>query len=181
MPCQWSSSDLPWVLRIWESNFYSQPFFPIHSFLLSFKASLGAGSLTLMLARLHTDFQNTDPAHLFVWITVINKKVYSGRSYFNSYGWLITWIICPSQDLNPFHDMLILSGVLCFIRLATKLHSLRWMFLIFIHINLLPKILACAYDFILLLIKHMIFMIRQIICANSNYGFSVNIVIMINM
>ena len=34
MPCQWSSSDLPRVLRIWESVFYSQAFFILHSFLL---------------------------------------------------------------------------------------------------------------------------------------------------
>ena len=34
MPCQWSSSDLPQVLRIWESAFYSQAFFTLHCFLL---------------------------------------------------------------------------------------------------------------------------------------------------
>ena len=34
MPCQWSSSNLPRVLRIWESVFYSQEFFTLHSFLL---------------------------------------------------------------------------------------------------------------------------------------------------
>ena len=34
MPCQWSSSDLLWVLQIWESFFYPQAFFTLHSFLL---------------------------------------------------------------------------------------------------------------------------------------------------
>ena len=34
MQCQWSSSDLPRVLRIWESVFYSRAFFTLHSFLL---------------------------------------------------------------------------------------------------------------------------------------------------
>ena len=34
MPCQWWSSDLPRVLRIWESASYSQAFFTIHYFLL---------------------------------------------------------------------------------------------------------------------------------------------------
>ena len=34
MSCQCSSSDLPWVIRIWESVFYSQGFFTLHSFLL---------------------------------------------------------------------------------------------------------------------------------------------------
>ena len=37
MPCQWSSSDLPRVLRIWESIFYSQAFFTLHFFLLVLK------------------------------------------------------------------------------------------------------------------------------------------------
>ena len=47
MPCQWSSSsfgDLP----------------------ASIKASLGAGSSTLMLAGLHADLRNIAPARLFV-------------------------------------------------------------------------------------------------------------------
>ena len=34
MPCQWSSSDLPRVLQIWETVFYAQAFFTLHSFLL---------------------------------------------------------------------------------------------------------------------------------------------------
>ena len=34
MLCQWSSSDLFCVLWIWESIFYSQAFFTLHSFLL---------------------------------------------------------------------------------------------------------------------------------------------------
>ena len=33
MSCQWSSSDLPQVLRIWESVFYYQAFLTLHSFL----------------------------------------------------------------------------------------------------------------------------------------------------
>ena len=32
MPCQWSSGDLPRVLRISESVFYSQAFFILHTF-----------------------------------------------------------------------------------------------------------------------------------------------------
>ena len=34
MPYQWSSGDLSWVLQIWESVFYSQAFFTLHTFLL---------------------------------------------------------------------------------------------------------------------------------------------------
>ena len=37
------------------------------------QASLGAGSYSSKFAGLHTDPQNTDPAHLFVWFTVINN------------------------------------------------------------------------------------------------------------
>ena len=33
-PCQWSSSDLSRVLRIWENVFYSQAFLTLHPFLL---------------------------------------------------------------------------------------------------------------------------------------------------
>ena len=40
------------------------------------KASLGAGSYSLKFAGLHTDPQNTDPAHLFVWFTVIQNLLY---------------------------------------------------------------------------------------------------------
>ena len=41
MPCQWSSSDLPWVLRIWERIFYSQAFFALHSFPLVLRPPQG--------------------------------------------------------------------------------------------------------------------------------------------
>ena len=34
MPCQWSSSDLPQVLQLWDRVFYSQAFFTLHSSLL---------------------------------------------------------------------------------------------------------------------------------------------------
>ena len=40
MPCQWLSSE-PWVLRIWESIFYSQEFFTLHSFLLVLRLPWG--------------------------------------------------------------------------------------------------------------------------------------------
>ena len=46
MPCQWSSRSS------------GDP--------ASIKASLGAGSLTLMLAGLHADLRNIAPARLFV-------------------------------------------------------------------------------------------------------------------
>ena len=37
------------------------------------KASLGAVSYFSKFAGLHTDLQNTDPTHLFVWFTVIHN------------------------------------------------------------------------------------------------------------
>ena len=53
------------------------PYAPSPTFLTQpafIKASLGAGSSSLKFAGLHTDPQNTDPAHLFVWFTVIHKS-----------------------------------------------------------------------------------------------------------
>ena len=41
MPCQWSSSDLSQVLRIWESVFHSHAFFTLHSFLLVLRLPWG--------------------------------------------------------------------------------------------------------------------------------------------
>ena len=40
------------------------------------KAFLGASNYSLKLAGLHTDPQNTDPAHLFVGFTVIHNLLY---------------------------------------------------------------------------------------------------------
>ena len=62
--------------------FYPQAFFTLRSFPTFLaqpafiKASLGAGSYSLKFAGLHTDPQNTDPAHLFVWFTVIHNLLY---------------------------------------------------------------------------------------------------------
>ena len=76
VPCQWSPSNLLWVLRIWESVSCSQAFF-----LPGFKASLGASTSTSKLVVLHADLQNIAPVQLFVWIITINKKGNSGRFY----------------------------------------------------------------------------------------------------
>ena len=48
------------------------------------KASLGAGSSSLKFAGLHTNPQNTDPAHLFVWFTVIHNLHIQNDSVLNS-------------------------------------------------------------------------------------------------
>ena len=73
---------LPWALRFWEGIFYPQAFFTLRSFPTFLaqpafiKASLGASSSSLKFAGLHTDPRNTDPAHLFVWFTVIHNLLY---------------------------------------------------------------------------------------------------------
>ena len=46
--------------------------------------SLGAGSSSLKFPGLHTDPRNTDPAHLFVWITVIHNLHIQNDSFLNS-------------------------------------------------------------------------------------------------
>ena len=73
MPCHWSSSDLPQVLRIWESGFDSKAFFYL-ALPVGFKLSLGAISSTSKLAGLHAGLWYIAPARLFVWITTIHKR-----------------------------------------------------------------------------------------------------------
>ena len=72
MPCHWSSSVLPGVLQIWESVFYSEAFFTLHS--CCFHGSLGADSSTSKLAGLYANLWNIAPIRLFVWITKIHKR-----------------------------------------------------------------------------------------------------------
>ena len=63
------------------------PYAPSPTFLTQpafIKASLGAGSSSLKFAGLHTDPRNTDPAHLFVWFTVIHKLHIQNDSVLNS-------------------------------------------------------------------------------------------------
>ena len=72
-----SFTVLPQVLRFWVGIFYPQAFFTLRSFTdilpALIKAFLVAGSSSLNFAGLHTDPRNTDPAHLFVWLTVIHN------------------------------------------------------------------------------------------------------------
>ena len=79
---------LPRALRFWVGIFYPQAFFTLRSFtdiLPAFiKASLGAGSSSLKFSGLHIDTQNTDPAHLFVWFTVIHNLHTQNNSLLNS-------------------------------------------------------------------------------------------------
>ena len=76
IPCQWST-DLLQMLWIWESGFYSQDFFTLHSFLL-FQGFPGSGSSNTKLAGIHADLRNIALAQLFVSITAIRKKVICG-------------------------------------------------------------------------------------------------------
>ena len=70
------------ALQFWVSICYPQVFFTLRSFPTFFaqpafiKASLGAGGFSLKFVGLHTDPRNTDPAHLFVWFTVIHNLLY---------------------------------------------------------------------------------------------------------
>ena len=63
------------------------PYTPSPTFLTQpafIKAFMGAGSSSLKFAWLHTDPRNTDPAHLFVWFTVIHKLHIQNNSILNS-------------------------------------------------------------------------------------------------
>ena len=86
---------LPWALRFWVGIFYPQAFFTIRSFptFLAHPDIFGTfptfwhnlflsrfhwkpAVTFLKVAGLHTDPRNTDPAHLFVWFTVIHNLLY---------------------------------------------------------------------------------------------------------
>ena len=87
MPCQWSSSGLPGVLRIWKSILTLRRFLPCTPS-SGFTASLGAGSSTKKLAVLHADLRKRRiwSARLFVWITTIHKRGVV-EVLFKHYGW----------------------------------------------------------------------------------------------
>ena len=79
---------LPRALRFWVGAFYPKAFFTLSSFTDSLpafiKTSLGASSSSLKFAGLHTDPRNTDPAHLFVWFTVIHNLHIQNDSFLKS-------------------------------------------------------------------------------------------------
>ena len=70
------------VLGFWVGIFYPQAFFTLHSFLTFWHNLLLSrfhwepAATFLKVAGLHTDLRNTDPAHLFVWFTVIHNLLY---------------------------------------------------------------------------------------------------------
>ena len=99
MPCQWSFSHLPRVLRNWESVFYPLAFFTFHSFLLVSRLPLRAGSLTSKIAGLKANLRNIAPARLFVWITT--TMVVGSLSGLRLAAW---WRIDLLRDSNPYHD-----------------------------------------------------------------------------
>ena len=62
-----------------RSFFYSQAFFTLHSFATFgttclYQSFPGASSSVLKVAGPPTEVRNTDPAHLFVWITQCSAK-----------------------------------------------------------------------------------------------------------
>ena len=83
-----SFTVLPRALRFWVGIFLPAGVFYLtllHRHFPAFiKASLGVGSSSLKFAGLHTDPRNTDPAHLFVWFTVIHNLHIQKNSFLNS-------------------------------------------------------------------------------------------------
>ena len=74
---------LPRALRFWEGIFYPQAFFTLRSF-PTFWHNLLLSRLPWQPAVIHTDPRNTDPAHLFVWFTVIHNLHIQNDSVLNS-------------------------------------------------------------------------------------------------
>ena len=87
---------LPRALRFWVGIFYPQAFFTLRSFptflafptfwhnLLLSRFHWELAVTFLKVAGLHTDPRNTDPAHLFVWFTVIHNLHIQNDSVLNS-------------------------------------------------------------------------------------------------
>ena len=75
------------ALRFWVGIFYLHAFFTLRSFSdilpALIKALLGASSPSLKFERFHTNPWNTDPAHLFVWFTVIYNLPIQDDSFLN--------------------------------------------------------------------------------------------------
>ena len=80
---------LPRTLRPWVGIFLPTGVFCLtllhrHFKPAFIKASLGASCSSLKFAGLHADPRNTDPAHLFVWFTVIHNLHIQNDSVLNS-------------------------------------------------------------------------------------------------
>ena len=107
---------LPRALRFWVGIFYPQAFFTLRSFPTFLaqpafiKASLGAGSYSLKFAGLHTDPRNTDPAHLFVWFTVIRNLHIQKNSFLNS--------------IKYYHELLVVKGLVYMLLTRFEIFSL---------------------------------------------------------
>ena len=140
MPCQWSSSHLPQVLRIWDSVFYLQAFLTLHSFLLIWRPPWDR-QFNLKVSRVlcWSSKHSPGPAICLNHNYPLSTKRVTVVGLIKAYGWLITWIIC---SLNPFHDKLSMSKALCFICLATS-HTVYNNFFSLYFL----KILASTYDF----------------------------------
>ena len=67
---------LPRVLQIWNSAFYSQAFFAIHTPSCFYQGFPGALSSALKVPGLPTEGRNTDLLYLFVWITQCSATIW---------------------------------------------------------------------------------------------------------
>ena len=79
---------LPRALQFWVDIFYPEAFFILCSFtnILTciYQGFPGSRQFFLEVCRASSDPQNTDPAHLFVWFTVIHNLRIQNDSVLNS-------------------------------------------------------------------------------------------------
>ena len=125
MPCQWSSSDLPRVLRIWESVFYCQAFSTLHSFLLVLRLPWGQ-QFNLKVSRILCWSLKHSPGSAICLNHSNPQKRYGGRFYLRvtadrlsneesaSYG---IWTLFAIGERMPEAS--------CFIRLAAEPYGQR--------------------------------------------------------
>ena len=92
---------LPRTLRPWVGIFLPTGVFCLtllhrHFKPAFIKASLGASCSSLKFAGVHADPRNTDPAHLFVWFTVIHNLQIQKNSFLNCIKYYLELLVVKS-------------------------------------------------------------------------------------
>ena len=107
---------LPRALRFSVGIFYPQTFFTFRSFPNIFNSTCfyqglpGSRQFFLEVVGLHTDPQNTDPAHLFIWFTAIHDFDDQKNSFLNS--------------TKYYHDLLVVQNLVYLLLTRFELFSL---------------------------------------------------------
>ena len=122
MPCQWSSSDLPQVLRILKQRLLLSDLFYLTLLPAGFKAQ---PQFNLKVSRTSHWSSKHSPARLFVWITTIHKRITLVSLYLSVMAGRPTKNV-PLTGFELFSQQVAMSTASCFILLATETYNLHW-------------------------------------------------------